>query len=431
MERSCEERFYVPNCSWIEKCIQLYNVLAINNGVVVIGEPGTGKSGIINALFSAIQLKEGKIGKISWFDAKTIKKENLYGFLNPTTREWTDGVLTTSLRKEYSDEYFHWIVFDGDVDPEWVENLNSLLDDNKVLTLPHGERIQLQRNTRILFEVSNLKYATPATVSRCGIVSFPAGIITPTMVCKRFCKMLCTVPVNEIPKVHDYVHSNYTFSVVPPLQPMVAKCLESIFESGTIESFLETASEMAPILTCFNIQHIENVCTLIVGCVKELIEYQYERDDLILTEDIISMHLKESVAQFLLWSVASSLNESDRETLGVSISNSFGILYNRKVVNLFDYHRSLEHDGIIPWSESVPKIYMDQSNVEAQNIVVPTVDTIRNEKMFYSWLSERRPLILCGPPGSGKVSIHLLDHDFAFIIAKTAKYRDTIHEFLK
>lgn len=63
-----------------------------------------------------------------------------------------------------------WIIFDGDIDPMWIESLNTVMDDNKVLTLASNERIALTKSMRLLFEISNLRTATPATVSRAGIL---------------------------------------------------------------------------------------------------------------------------------------------------------------------------------------------------------------------------------------------------------------------
>lgn len=63
-----------------------------------------------------------------------------------------------------------WIVLDGDIDPMWIESLNTVMDDNKVLTLASNERIPLNETMRLLFEISHLKTATPATVSRAGIL---------------------------------------------------------------------------------------------------------------------------------------------------------------------------------------------------------------------------------------------------------------------
>lgn len=63
-----------------------------------------------------------------------------------------------------------YLVFDGDVDAVWVENMNSVMDDNKLLTLPNSERIRVQNHCKLLFEVADLQYASPATISRCGMV---------------------------------------------------------------------------------------------------------------------------------------------------------------------------------------------------------------------------------------------------------------------
>lgn len=64
-----------------------------------------------------------------------------------------------------------YLVFDGDVDAVWVENMNSVMDDNRLLTLPNGERIRLQPWAKLLFEVADLQYASPATISRCAALS--------------------------------------------------------------------------------------------------------------------------------------------------------------------------------------------------------------------------------------------------------------------
>ena len=55
-----------------------------------------------------------------------------------------------------------------------------------------------------------------------------------------------------------------------------------------------------------------------------------------------------------------------------------------------------------PWADKVPQIEIESNKITNSDIVIPTIDTIRHECLLYTWLNEHKPLLLCGPPGSGK-----------------------------
>ncbi len=172
VEDSLREGQYILVPEQVDKVIQLYETMLTRHTVMVVGPTGGGKSVVINALSQA-QTKLGLATKLYTLNAKAVSVAELYGVLDPVTRDWTDGLLSNIFRevnKPTDKKERKYILFDGDVDAVWVENMNSVMDDNKLLTLPNGERIRLQKHVSLLFEVGDLQYASPATVSRCGMV---------------------------------------------------------------------------------------------------------------------------------------------------------------------------------------------------------------------------------------------------------------------
>lgn len=126
----CAEQNLVDDGLWLNKVIQLYLIQKISHGLMLVGPSGTGKSTAWRVLLSALEKLEGIEGVSYVIDPKAMSKDALYGTLDQTTREWTDGLFTHILRKIVDNvrgesTKRHWIIFDGDVDPEWVENLNS------------------------------------------------------------------------------------------------------------------------------------------------------------------------------------------------------------------------------------------------------------------------------------------------------------------
>ena len=93
--------------------------------------------------------------KYKILNPKSISMGELYGEVNLETQDWIDGLASKILRKfsHLQTKRKSWCVFDGPVDAMWVENMNTVLDDNMMLSLMNGERIKLNDKIRVIFEV--------------------------------------------------------------------------------------------------------------------------------------------------------------------------------------------------------------------------------------------------------------------------------------
>ena len=103
---------------------------------------------------------------------QAVTRNELYGYLHPSTREWKEGLMSVTYRDMSNNKTnkHQWIVLDGDIDAEWIESMNTVMDDNKMLTLASNERIPLTAIMTLLLEINHMNHCSPATVSRGGVI---------------------------------------------------------------------------------------------------------------------------------------------------------------------------------------------------------------------------------------------------------------------
>jgi dynein heavy chain len=140
---------------------------------MVVGTAGCGKTTIFNILTEALSnVPESNKYIITKMNPKSITGQEMFGVMN-SVGEWEPGIFSEiwkAKNAKANKDKCNWICCDGPVDAIWIENLNTVLDDNKILTLANAERIPMLDTTKMTFEVENLRNASPATVSRNGIV---------------------------------------------------------------------------------------------------------------------------------------------------------------------------------------------------------------------------------------------------------------------
>uniref|UniRef100_A0A3Q3ETL8 Dynein axonemal heavy chain 11 n=1 Tax=Labrus bergylta TaxID=56723 RepID=A0A3Q3ETL8_9LABR len=365
-----------PEETFILKVVQLEELMAVRHSVFVLGNAGTGKSKILRVLHNTyINLKKKPV----WNDLnpKTVDRDELFGFIHPATREWKDGKqsLLSSLMREQaniSHKGPKWIVLDGDIDPMWIESLNTVMDDNKVLTLASNERVPLTSSMRLVFEISHLRTATPATVSRAGILYVNHQDLGWTPYVASW--------IDQRERQTERAHLTILF------EKYVPRCVEQMRNTfKTITPIPENSM-------------VQTLCTLL-NC-------------LLLPENIppdSPRELYETYFAFAcIWAFGGALYQDQLYDYRVEFSQWW--TKEMKTVKLpaqgtvFDYYLEPQTKRFLPWSDTVPPFEMETC-VPLQAVLVHTAETVRFRYFMDLLLERRQPVMLVGNAGVGKTAL--------------------------
>ncbi|KAM6050175.1 dynein axonemal heavy chain 9 [Theristicus caerulescens] len=356
--------------NFVLKVVQLEELLTVRHSVFVVGNAGTGKSQVMRSLNKTYQIMKRRP---VWTDLnpKAVTNDELFGIINPATREWKDGLFSSIMRElaNITHDGPKWMVLDGDIDPMWIESLNTVMDDNKVLTLASNERIPLNPTMRLVFEISHLRTATPATVSRAGIL-----YINPS-------------DLGWNPPVTSWIDKREIQSERANLTILFDKYLPTCLDTlrTRFKKIIPIPEQSMVQMLCYLLECLLTEENTPPDCPKELYELYF--------------------VFAAVWAFGGSMFQDQLVDYRVKFSKwwvaEFKTIKFPSQGTVFDFYIDPETKKFEPWSKLIPQFEFDPE-MPLQACLVPTAETVRVRYFMDRLLERQRPVMLVGNAGTGK-----------------------------
>ncbi|KFO19799.1 Dynein heavy chain 7, axonemal [Fukomys damarensis] len=400
---ACNAHNLQPVKFFLEKMIQTYEMMIVRHGFMLVGEPFAAKTKVLHVLADTLTLMNeygfGEEEKVIYrtVNPKSITMGQLFGQFDPVSHEWTDGIVANTFREfalsETPDR--KWVVFDGPIDTLWIESMNTVLDDNKKLCLMSGEIIQMSPQMSLIFETMDLSQASPATVSRCGMIYLEPSQLGWEPLVSSWLNSL-KEPLCE-PQHQALLSGLFDWLITPSLKFLKKNCKELFPTSNS--NVVVSLTRLFEVLLC-NV--VEN--------------------------DPTSKHIRVWImACFifsLIWSVGGSCDTDGRLAFDTFIRliimgkneenpvpacvDKWECQFDEKGL-VYDYMYELKNRGRwLHWNELIKSTNLEDKHVNIQDIIVPTMDTVRYTFLMDLNIASAKPLLFVGPTGTGK-SVYVKD----------------------
>jgi dynein heavy chain len=391
----CTERAGLQGAAFfLSKNIQLFETICVRHGLMVVGPTGGGKSENIDVLSAALTMlcdsgvdtNPTMYQHVKHFklNPKAITMSQLYGAFDPNTREFIDGVLPNLYRNAAADTTMDrkFVLFDGPVDAIWIENMNTVLDDNKKLCLNSGEMLGMSDTMSMIFEVNDLSVASPATISRCGMVYMEPESLTLS------------------PLVFSWIER------LPELLPESLKSdllvlFDTYLEAG-LTFMRRFTKESAVTVNCNIAQSLMRIIDTFVLKLNVPEGFEPPKPEVIksVADNMTSIFLFA-----LVWSVGATTDEIGRSKFSNFVrsecSNN-GVAIPFPTAGLvYDYCIDLTTGKWVEWLTTVEE-HEISGNQSFAEMVIPTKDSIRNIFLLEKFLTHRFHVMCIGPTGTGK-----------------------------